>query len=649
MTEFKLSHLSRRAKRMIMVVADFLLLPLALWLAFCLRHGDIFIPSWSQSWLFVAVIFIAIPIFVRMGLYRAIVHYMELRAFFVVAKAVSLMVIVWGLLLLMIDPHGVPRSAIIIFWLMALLMVGGSRVWARWLLASRKPLAGGVKHQVAIYGAGSAGMQLLAALKHSGELAPVAFLDDDPELAGQVVAGVEVYALDDLDGLIKAMDISQVLIALPSASQRKRREIVDRLEPYPVSVRVLPGVTELAQGHVSISDIRDVSIEDLLGRDAVAPNAELIGRNIRGKCVMVTGAGGSIGSELCRQALRNHPSTLVLFEQNEFSLYAIEKELKRMVKCSGDAVTIIPLLGSVMHQGRVLHVCEALRVQTIYHAAAYKHVPLVECNPIEAVQNNIFGTWRTANAALAAGVETFVLISTDKAVRPTNVMGATKRMAELGLQALAEERGETLFSMVRFGNVLGSSGSVVPLFREQIKAGGPVTVTHPEITRYFMTIPEASQLVIQAGAMGQHGDVFVLDMGEPVKIVDLAKKMVRLSGLTVMDAENPSGDIEITFSGLRPGEKLYEELLIGDVVAGTEHPLIMRATEKKLELEEYKQLLHGLNEASQNYDLVKVRELLLQGVAGYQPQCDIQDALFCQTEARGEEASIIELKGDATL
>jgi len=641
-----LRRVSRFQKKSIMIAVDFLLLPLALWLAVSLRFGEFFVPDLERLWLFVAAPMIAMPIFIKMGMYRAVVHYMEMKALWTVIKSVSLAVLIWSLLLLMLDPHGVPRSSVLNYWMLSLLFIGGCRMWMRWLLSPNLSVKGNTL-KVAVYGAGSAGVQLLSALNHSHELSAVAFMDDDPELIGHEISGINVYGLDQMTWLIDTLGVQQVLIALPSASRAEKRIVVERLEPYPVEVRMLPGISELAQGTIKMSDIRDVSVIDVLGRESVAPDETLLEKNILDKVVMVTGAGGSIGSELCRQILKHRPSTLVLFEQNEFALYEIEKELRAGRQGNrdvlADGVNIVPILGSVLHQHRIEHVCSSFAVQTIYHAAAYKHVPMVEYNPVEGVQNNVFGTWRAANAAIATGVETFVLISTDKAVRPTNVMGASKRLAELLLQALAAEHHDIRICMVRFGNVLGSSGSVVPLFRKQIKDGGPVTVTHADITRYFMTIPEASQLVIQAGAMGQGGDVFVLDMGESVKIVDLATKMIHLSGLTVRGETNPNGDIEIVFSGLRPGEKLYEELLIGDHVTGTEHPRIMRAQEDMLCMEKVRRLLDELSIASRCFDVKRVRDLLLEGVGGYRPQCDIQDLPFCWNEKKQRQReSIIE-------
>lgn len=469
-------------------------------------------------------------------------------------------------------------------------------------------------------------MQLAVALSMGRELCPVAFVDDEPSLHKHHINGLKVYSFSRLSYLIETHDVDEVLLAMPSISNSRRKDIILMLEPHPVHVRTIPGFSEIAQGKVKVEDIREIDIGDLLGRESVPPNIKLLNANIKDRSVLVTGAGGSIGSELCRQIITHQPKRLVLFELSEFQLYTIEKELEGIVA----DLELIPILGSVTDKRRITEVCNAFNVQTIYHAAAYKHVPMVERNPGEAINNNILGTLRAAQAAIDTGVETFVLISTDKAVRPTNTMGATKRFAELILQALSGDKKlsrNTRFTMVRFGNVLGSSGSVVPLFREQISNGGPVTVTDRKIIRYFMTIPEAAELVIQAGAMGQGGDVFVLDMGEPVLIADLARRMIRLSGFEVNDEDHPNGDIEIAYTGLRPGEKLFEELLIGDNVSSTEHEKIMRAEEEVIAWKTLELLIQQLQDATDTSDFNRVRELLQEAVSGYQPQCDVVDEL----------------------
>jgi len=476
-----------------------------------------------------------------------------------------------------------------------------------------------------VYGAGDAGIQLISALAHSKEYNPVGLIDDLKELQGNQVRGLEIYSVDNIDDVIHKLKVDEILIAMPSVSRIKRLAIIDKLEPYPVLVRMLPGVAELAEGKISIGDLREVSIKDLLGRSTVKAKKDLLGKNITNKVIVVTGAGGSIGSELCRQIVFLKPKALILYEMSELALYAIEKELINIGIYSLD---VYPILGSVNNKTRLVNVFKRFGVDTVYHAAAYKHVPMVEFNNTEGVNNNVFGTLSCAQAAIDTGVKTFVLISTDKAVRPTNTMGATKRSAELILQALSAKQSGTKFTMVRFGNVLGSSGSVIPLFKQQIKDGGPVTVTDANMIRYFMTTPEAVELVIQAGSMGLGGDVFVLDMGKPVRIYDLAKKMIRLSGLEVKDEVHLDGDIEIKYTGLRPGEKLYEELLIGDNVSETDNPLIMRAQEDMLAWDELEPILSSLQTAIKNCDQKKLRELLVQIVPGFKPQCEITDVLY---------------------
>ncbi|MEM7564861.1 MAG: nucleoside-diphosphate sugar epimerase/dehydratase, partial [Pseudomonadota bacterium] len=485
--------------------------------------------------------------------------------------------------------------------------------------------------RVAIYGSGDAGVQVSAALSGGSMFKPVAFIDDNPAIEGNYIEGLRVYPFSHLAQLIKKHQVNEVIIALPSVERSRRSEIIKKLEPYSVHVSILPDLDDLASGRVKVEDIREVGVRDLLAREPVEPDVNLLESNVRDKIVLVTGAGGSIGSELCRQIIRIGPSKLILYERGEHDLYVVEKELLQLLARKGltseiSQNMVIPVLASILDQERLESVCKAFKVDTIYHAAAYKHVPMVERNPLEAVRNNVIGSYKSAMAAINSSVETFVLVSTDKAVRPTNTMGATKRFAEMILQGLAA-RGlnQTRFTMVRFGNVLDSSGSVVPLFREQIKRGGPVTVTDPKITRFFMTIPEAAQLVIQAGAMGRGGDVFVLDMGNPVKILELARRMIHLSGLAVKDSDNPMGDIEIEFTGLRPGEKLYEELLIGDNVEPTAHPLIMTANEDCLSWQELTGFLAQFVETIKSNDVDQGRSLLVQSVKGFEPQCDVVD------------------------
>ena len=634
------------------------MLLLALWLAFSMRLGELYLPNQSIALLIVVAPIIAVPVFLRFGLYRAIIRYIGFRALWAVVQAVSLYALLWASMVLLSGVPGVPRSVTLINWVVAILLIGGSRMIARWwfsgtISASSADVAEdkSARRNIVIYGAGSAGMQLATALSYSSEFRPVAFIDDNPEIHKHHVGAIQVYPFTRLGQLIEKMDVHEVLLAIPSASRARHSEIIQLLEPYPVHVRTLPGMADIAGGKVKIEDIKEVDIEDLLGRDAVPPQQELLGANIRGKSVMVTGAGGSIGSELCRQIIKEKPARLILFEQHEYALYAIDRELDSEAQLSDgscdtdNARKIVPILGSILDQERMETVCNTFGIQTIYHAAAYKHVPMVEKNPVEAIRNNIQGTLYAAKAASSTGVETFVLISTDKAVRPTNTMGASKRFAELILQGLSSNADtKTRYTMVRFGNVLGSSGSVIPLFREQIKKGGPVTVTDPRIIRYFMTIPEASQLVIQAGAMGQGGDVFVLDMGEPVKILDLARRMIRLSGLDVKDGDHPNGDIEITFTGLRPGEKLYEELLIGENVKQTEHPLVMRAEEEELPWADVQRILDGFESAIAEHDQKLIRALLQEAVPGFEPQCEIEDMLY-KEETNKANSNVHQFRG----
>jgi FlaA1/EpsC-like NDP-sugar epimerase len=532
--------------------------------------------------------------------------------------------------------EGVPRTVGLIQPILLLLLVGASHAAARVWLGGlyHQQLSRGSMPQTLIYGAGSAGRQLASAMSNSAEMRVVGYLDDDDRLHGQVLNGLPIYNPADLEEILNGSLIADVLLALPSVSRQRRNEILNALKPHKVAVRTLPGLSDIATGKVKLSDVRELDIDDLLGREPVKPNGLLLNLNTHHKTVLVTGAGGSIGSELCRQILKTMPKQLLLVDMSEFALYLIHQKLQALVaEDDGPDVEIVPLLGSVCDEVRMHEIMDTWKPHTVYHAAAYKHVPLVEHNPAEGVRNNVWGTWVCAEAALRNKVRNFVLISTDKAVRPTNIMGATKRLAEMVLQALAEAHvarpgvsgAKTTFSMVRFGNVLGSSGSVVPLFREQIKNSGPITLTHAEMTRYFMTIPEAAQLVIQAGAMGQGGDVFVLDMGQPVKIIDLARRMVELSGLTVRDEQRPDGDIELSVTGLRPGEKLYEELLIGDNPQPTQHQRIMKAQEQFLNWPLLEAKLNALSLAMSVNDVALIRGLLQQLVSGYEPSGEVVD------------------------
>ena len=622
----KLIECSLNTRKALLIAIDFVALPVALWAGYAVRLGELWPHDMASVWwLFIVAPVIAVPIFIRMGLYRAVLRYVGSKALITIVKAVTIITLILLALVFMSRVQGVPRSVFINFWLLSLLFIAGSRLFLRGCIQTYTTKRKN-KQFVAIYGAGAAGAELAKALQSGWEYEPVAFLDDDAKKQGTEIHGVKVHSIDEFLALNDKLGVSQVLLAMPALSHRQRHKVLEKLEVHPVHVRTLPEIADLVSGKAKVSDIRDVDVADVLGRDIVPPIPGLIEQSIRGKNVMVTGAGGSIGSELCRQIAEYGPSKLVLFEQSEFALYKIEKELEAY----NAELEVFAVLGSVTHAHRVETVLRSFAIHTVYHAAAYKHVPLVEQNPIEGLQNNVFGTWRIAEAAKAVGVETFVLISTDKAVRPTNIMGATKRFAELVLQGMDEESDTTRFIMVRFGNVLDSSGSVIPLFRKQIKNGGPVTVTHPEVTRYFMTIPEAAQLVLQAGALGEGGDVFVLEMGDSIKIDDLARSMIRLSGLEVCDENNPDGDIVIEYTGLRPGEKLYEELLIGENVTGTEHPKIMRAAEEKLTWAQLLYFKSKFETARNNFEAEKIKLLLKEAINGYSAAKDIHDPVWNQ-------------------
>jgi FlaA1/EpsC-like NDP-sugar epimerase len=648
----RLVSLPRRQKRLIQVTMDVVLVWAALWLAFVVRLGDstAIEPFAGHAWLFILAPIIAIPLFIRCGMYRAVMRYFGNDALLAIAKAVTLSALMLVLAVYWHQgaPKLIPRSMVFNYWWLSLVMIGGLRLLMRqyfmgdWYSSDQPYRLQGRDAglpKVAVYGAGAAGNQLVAALRLGRGMRPVAFIDDDSGIANRVISGLRVYTPKHIQQMINETGAEEILLAVPSASRARRREVLEKLEHYPLHVRSVPGFMDLASGRVKVEDVQEVDIADLLGRDAVPPQQDLFERCIRGQVVMVTGAGGSIGSELCRQIIGTGPTTLLLFEHCEFNLYCINSELQQRIRRESLPVRLVPILGSIRNASRLLDVMRTWAVNTVYHAAAYKHVPMVEHNIAEGVLNNVLGSTFTAQSAVRAGVEHFVLISTDKAVRPTNVMGSTKRLAEMVLQALSRESApvlfrdddgvhqlnKTRFTMVRFGNVLGSSGSVIPLFHEQIRKGGPVTVTHPNITRYFMTLPEAAQLVIQAGAMGQGGDVFVLDMGQPVKIAVLAEKMIHLNGLSVRSAKSPHGDITIEFTGLRPGEKLFEELLIGDDVSPTEHPMIMRANEEHLPWELFKLRLSEVLEAVERDDYERVRQLLRETVSGYKPEGEIVD------------------------
>jgi FlaA1/EpsC-like NDP-sugar epimerase len=641
----------RAAKRLVVVALDIVLALVSTWIAFTLRLDALNWPTGAQWWVYGLAPALSVPIFIRFGLYRAIFRYTGQAALNATARAVALYGLILLAILLVQKWPGVPRTLGVLQPLIFFLLVGGSRAFARFWLASLSAANSKAAGRMLIYGAGTAGVQTASALGLSGQFVLLGFVDDDPMKVGQSVNGVPVFAPSSVPDLVARSQVSDILLALPSVSRTQRNDIIKGLQALPVHIRTLPGWSDLASGRVTVQDFRDLDVEDLLGRDPVAPDAALLASHLSGQVVMVTGAGGSIGGELSRQILLQTPTRLVLLDHSEFGLYSIHQELDVICAAKKLQVELIPVLASVTHYRRMLAVCQAYKPATIYHAAAYKHVPMVEDNPGEGVANNVFGTLNVARAARESGVGRFVLISTDKAVRPTNVMGASKRVAELVLQALAHDtaadvadaacfrsqsmqppmaqadstalpahsNAATCFTMVRFGNVLGSSGSVVPLFRRQLAEGGPLTVTDPDVTRYFMTIPEAAQLVLQAGAMAHGGDVFVLDMGSPVKIIDLARRMIRLSGLQVRDAENPTGDIEISITGLRPGEKRFEELLIGDDPKPTTHPRIMKAREPMLPWPQLQVELDALYSAAQHNDGAAIRAILLRLVQGYEP------------------------------
>ncbi len=625
--------LPRVAKRLVVLAVDASLCIFTVWFAFYLRLGEFVSLSGPAFSAAIASIAIALPVFIISGLYRAIFRYSGWPALMTVNKAAAVYGLIYAALFTAIGFQGVPRTVGLIQPILLVFAVGGSRALARFWLGgiyqSQLKLADLPK--VLIYGAGSAGRQLAAAMNNSHEMRVVGFLDDDDRLHGHVLNGQPIFSPADLPSLVVSLKVSDVLLALPSMNRKRRIEILEQIRLAHVSVRTLPSVTELAQGKVTTSDLRDLDIDDLLGRESVVPNHILLGKNITDKVVLVSGAGGSIGSELCRQIMQLAPKELLLIEQSEFALYEIHQELH--LKTENTSIRLVPLLASVRDAERMREIMSTWKPDTVYHAAAYKHVPLVEHNPAEGVKNNVMGTLTIARAAAEHQVADFVLISTDKAVRPTNIMGASKRLAEMVLQGLAGIASSTKFTMVRFGNVLGSSGSVVPKFRQQIRDGGHITLTHADVTRYFMTIPEAAQLVIQAGAMAKGGDVFVLDMGEPVKIMDLARRIIELSGLTVRDDANPDGDIEIEVTGLRPGEKLYEELLIGDNPQPTSHPRIMKAREDCLPWSELEQKLQALQMALDVNDVGVVRAMLQQLVSGYLPSGEIVDWVHLEQEA----------------
>jgi FlaA1/EpsC-like NDP-sugar epimerase len=642
--------LPRPAKQGLVILGDVIAAWAAMWVAFTLRLEVWHLPSWQQLWIYIASPLIFLPIFIRFGLYRAIFRYTGLATMQTLLRAAVIYGAALLALVLVTFPAHVPRSIGVLQPVLFLLLISNSRAWARFWL--NKGARGSRKQRLLIYGAGSAGAQTAAAVANAGEFQLFGFLDDDSRKVGRHINGVPVFSPVNVEAVIERLGITDILLAVPSASRRRRNEIIERLRSLPLHIRTLPGMADLATGRVEISQFRELDVEDLLGREPVPPNSALLARDLSDKVVLVTGAGGSIGSELCRQILLEKPRCVLLVDHSEFALYGVHQELEALLVAAGElrnqSTELVPMLGDVRDYQRMSDIFRAFRPETVYHAAAYKHVPLVEHNPCEGVRNNALGTLTLGRAAMENAVGSFVLISTDKAVRPTNVMGASKRVAEMILQAFAAEtmvrfdddshltglvRNRTRFCMVRFGNVLGSSGSVVPLFRKQIEAGGPVTVTHTDVTRYFMTISEAAQLVLQAGAMGQGGEVYVLDMGSPVRIVELASRMIELSGRTIRNELNPEGEIEISISGLRPGEKLFEELLIGDNPAPTAHARIMKAQEALLHWSELRPWLTRLQQDVELNNAGAVLETLQRLVIGYQPPPGVVDWISSAREA----------------
>ena len=611
-----LLKLPRKSKQALMLIFDFIAIIFSLIAAFSIHLGYLYFPLEQNDLLFIIIIspLLALPIFSSFGLYSMVIRYVGFKELWRILQAITMYSFLWGLITFMANIEGTSSSLTIIYLLVLILFIISPRFFAHWLLSETN-----INNKILIYGAGSAGRQLSSALTESKEYKPVAFIDDSNEVYLNLINGLKVFSRNDIDNLIKKENIKEVFIAIPSLSRAQRDEIIKSLEQYPISVRSLPGMLDLVQAGFKVEDLLEINLLDLLGRETVKSNIDFLKVNLSKKVVLVSGAGGSIGSELCRQIISLKPDKLILYEISEPSLYQIEQEL---LSIGLRNVVVVPVIGSVLDKERLKKICNHYEVKIIYHAAAYKHVPLVEANQSQGVLNNIIGTLRLAEAAILSNVETFVLISTDKAVRPTNIMGATKRAAELTLQALAKVQSKTCFTMVRFGNVLDSSGSVIPLFKNQIKKGGPITVTHSDIVRYFMTIPEAVSLVIHAGAMAKGGEVFLLDMGEPVRIYDLAVKMIQLSGLKVLDENNPKGDIEIQFTGLRPGEKLYEELLVSGKFIPTKNKMIMRAEEQMITWNKLEPMLVEIKEAAKNSDNEKIYNLLKTLIPEFNPSVE---------------------------
>lgn len=626
----QLLEAKRSTKRLISLGYDTTAISLSLYLCIALRTGELtYVVSQQVIGSFFITLAISLIAFIKLGLYRAILRYSPQEALI----AISLGAFISATALASSSFYftsTIPRSSPIIFFLSAVIFLGTPRLLIRNIVnLNRRHYKG---EPVIVYGAGYSGYQLALSLESNPQYKVVAFIDDNNKLSGSKLRNLTIHKSKKLEELAELHKVKTILIAISTLSRNQRNMMIQRLENASLTPLTIPPVSDIVSGKARIEDVKPVAIEDLLGREPVPAQPDLLHAGITDKNVMITGAGGSIGSELCRQIVRQKPKRIVLFELSEYSLYNIEQELKNGIKRSKKNIEIVSLLGTVQHQQRLTTIMRSFEINTVYHAAAYKHVPLVEHNLIEGVRNNVFGTWLCAEAAVDAKVESFVLISTDKAVRPTNVMGASKRVAELVLQGVSQRQGATRFTMVRFGNVLGSSGSVVPLFKKQIELGGPITVTHPDIIRYFMTIPEAAELVIQAGSMGQGGDVFVLDMGEPVNITDLAIRMIHLSGLEVKDESQPDGDIEIQYSGLRPGEKLYEELLIGNKVSGTEHQRIMRAEEKSLTWPETQELLNKLDDSCHKFQCDQVMKLLIEAPTDYTANKELEDWVWINSK-----------------
>jgi FlaA1/EpsC-like NDP-sugar epimerase len=635
--------LPRLWKRAVATVSDISGLSASLWFTYCLRYETFYLPrSAAEFWLaWVLPVAMAFSAFLLLSLYKSVVRFISLRGLVVMGVGALLATIVHTVAMIAIYDH-CPPSVPLLFFMMAFVAVAGSRgLFILWFTHGQRY----EREKVIIYGVGPGGISLITALNQSQQFLPVALVDDEPRLQHSIIHGLYVFAPRELRRLIEEFDVTRVLLSIEGLSRPARAEILRRLEPLAVRVQTVPSMTDVLAGRARISDVRDIDFDDLLGRDQIQPDTVLMARCIRDRVVMVTGAGGSIGSELCRQIIAQQPRRLVLLDVSEAALYQIEQELHQALGDLARPDMLVPLIGNVLDQQRLESIFKAYGVHTVYHAAAYKHVPLVEQNLVEGVRNNVLGTWRAAEAALSAGVASFVLVSTDKAVRPTNVMGASKRLAELVLQALASRQSATRFCMVRFGNVLGSSGSVVPLFQQQIQQGGPVTVTHMDVIRYFMSIPEAAQLVIQAGSMGQGGEVFLLDMGEPVRIADLARRMIHLMGHSVREGEHGEGDIEIVYTGLRPGEKLYEELLIGENPEGTEHPRILMANEQRLTWAEMQPLLVAIERGCEAFDSAAVMGLLHQAPTGYRPNAKPVDLVADQQASIGLAANVVPLTG----